>query len=507
MRALPLVLVALALATLAAASAHAQDVSALPVGPDAALPTIAPPTPALPPLEPMSDLPEIGGGRPLSLADVLASVEAHHPTIDAARARLDAAAGAHLAAEGGFDPMLSASGWVAPLGYYQWGRADVSLSQATPFWGARFIGGWRIGREIDSGGIPDYYGNYATSEAGEVRVGVTVPLWRDGPIDSRRAGIARTERAEEAAGRDLQARVLRLRLAAAQSYYRWVADGQKAAIALELLRLAEERDRQIGARVAAGAIPAIEHLENRRAIFERRQAVIAARRTLEQRALALALYLRDEGGAPRVAPSIRVPSEVPILALPAGGEDDLVAVALEARPELARYEALTAAARVQIDLAENQIAPRIDLSALGSFDLGDGARQYTEPVLETWILFQLPLGMREARGRADTARADLRALEADRELQADQIRLEVRDALSAVRAAREGLELAIATAEVAEQVARGERTRFENGATSLLIVNLREAAAAQARAAVAEAEAALRTAHVWLSIAVGADVR
>ncbi|MDQ3031614.1 MAG: TolC family protein [Myxococcota bacterium] len=462
------------------------------------------------PLEPLSELERIavGEGPALELTHVLVSVDRHHPAVEIAEARVRATSGARLSAEGAFDPTLSASAHAAPLGYYSYARADVSLTQATPLWGTSFVAGWRIGRGSGAG-IPDYYGNYETLDGGELRVGATVPLWRDGPIDSRRAGIARTERAEDAAMLDRDARVLRVQLAGAEAYYRWAAAGLRLAVAQSLLDIADERDAQIAGRVAAGAIAAFEHLENRRAVLERRQAVIAARRAIERTAIQLSLFVRGSDGAPRVASVREVPDAIAIPTSRAQAEDVLVERALTARPELARYLQLREAARVSIELAENQIAPRIDLSVLGTFDVGGGASgpmqqsQLGMPVLETWLLFSLPLGMREARGRADAARADLDAITAEQELAADQVRIEVRDALSAVRAALDALEIAEQSATVAEAVARGERARFDEGATSLLIVNLREIAAAQARATLIDAQAELAYSLARLRVVTG----
>ena len=88
-------------------------------------------------------------------------------------------------------------------------------------------------------------------------------------------------------------------------------------------------------------------------------------------------------------------------------------------PELVRWHALQDAEWVQIRLADNQVAPRVDLSAMGAVDTGapraDGqtARVLGEPALEVGVTFQVPLGQREARGRADAARADLGVLEAE----------------------------------------------------------------------------------------------
>lgn len=464
-------------------------------------------TAAQPPLTPTVPF-ELGGGAPIPLATVMESVREHHPLIDAARASVRGAEGAHLSAEGGFDPMLEGYGFVAPLGYYRYARGDIELSQATPLWGTRVYAGYRAGRGMDNAYIPDYYGEYETLEGGEVRVGGSVPVWRDGPIDARRAAIARTELGVDAANSDLNARALELQLRGANAYFGWASAALEAKIALELLWLAEERDSQIASRVAAGAIAAIEHLENRRAVFARRRDVVLARRKLEQSAIALSYYLREESGQPRVTSHRVTPTSIEFVSLPpALDEDSLVELAWTQRPELVRYEAVLRSARVRVELAENQLAPRIDLGVQGEWDLGYGNTDESErlrpPVFEAWVHFSVPLGFRESRGELESARAALNELEAQRSAMADRVRIEVQDALSALRAAREGLELSTQAADAAEAVAIGERARFEQGAVSLLIVNLREAAAASARISVVQAQAQLATAHVALRIAVG----
>ncbi len=469
--------------------------------------------PVLPRLEPVVAM-EVGGAAPLSLEEVLASVRRHHPPLDAAAARIESAEGLRLSSEGAFDLTLSTRLSGVFFGYYEYGRLDVSLSQPTPLWGTTFFGGWRIGRGFARGGIPDYYRYDETFDAGEFRLGVQVPLWRDGPIDPRRASLWRAEHGVQAATADRDARVLRIELAATDAYVRWVAAGRRYVIALDLLRLAEERDGQVEARAAAGAIPPIEHLENRRAVLERRAALVVARRALEQRTIALSLYLRDDLGEPLSVSAVRVPPEVSIDAVVTRTEDTDVALAIDSRPELQRFAAQRRAAQVSLELADNQFSPRVDLTVAGAIDVGgpgvaDPARALEiqraleRPQMDAMLMVQVPLQFRDARGRIDQARADLAALDADTELARDQVRLEVRDARSAVRAATEAMALAAEGEIIAGAVAEAERVRFENGATSLLIVNLRESAAASAAQAHVDAMADLAVAYALLRAALG----
>ncbi|MCB9592667.1 MAG: TolC family protein [Sandaracinaceae bacterium] len=458
----------------------------------------------LPPLEP-SDRATVGGGAPLTLGAVLASVERHHPTLESARQSVRAAEGEQLAAEGGFDLSLTAQGWAAPVGYYDWGRADVMLEQPTPLWGASVSAGWRIGR---GGDVPSYYGQYQTLDAGEVRARVRVPLWRDGPIDARRARMWRAEHATDAEEASLEARRLSMRLDAARAYWSWVAAGQRYQVAAGLLELAEAREAQVAARVGAGAIPAIESLENRRAVLSRRTSLVSARRALEGASIALSLYLRRDDGSPRVPRPSAVPlvtEDAPPLSVDVREE---VNAAWGRRPEMERYRALLRRQRVSVDYAENQLAPRIDLTVGASVDLGSGTADQQSvlgpAVVEGSVLVSLPLQFREARGGIDRSNAELAALEADAQLVREQIGAAVQDAYSAVRAAEERQRLAAQSAEVASAVADAERRRFELGATQLFIVNLREQAAAAADAVLIDARAELQVAHARFAAATGA---
>jgi cobalt-zinc-cadmium efflux system outer membrane protein len=500
---------ALALALALPASASAQTEGTLPIE------AVAPRFPGgyrLDPLEPM-DLPaaarDLGAGAALRLDEVIASVDAHHPPLEALAARARSAEGARLAAEGAFDPVLGARGFLTVFGYYEYGRLDVSVTQATPLWGTSFFAGWRIGRSVEiDRGFPEYYGQDETLDGGELRAGATVPLLRDGWIDARRATLWRAERATDAAEAELAARRLRVVYGATEAYLRWIAAGRKLEIALALARLAEDRDAQLAARSASGAIAPIEHLENRRAVLERRQAVVTAARALERAAIALGLFYRDEAGAPRTVGAARYPGLDERFAGDVPSEEEAVALALAQRPELERFRALRESAEIARDLAENQVLPRLDLTLSGSGDIGSTSdsslrSRLSPPVAEGLVTLSIPLLLREGFGRRDAARADLEAVSADAELARDQITLEVRDAFSALRAAEQGVALATESREIAAAVAEAERARFEAGATTLLIVNLREATAAQAAASWVDARIDVEIAHALVRAVTG----
>jgi outer membrane protein TolC len=415
--------------------------------------------------------------EPLSLEAVLEAVERHYPTIEAARRDADAAGAELLAAQGGFDPALRARAVSTPLSGYPYTRVESTLEQPTPVWGANLFAGWRYG----GGEIPVYYGQYETNTLGEVRAGVSVPLWRNGPIDRRRANITRAELGTDAAAHAVTQSRLESARAATQRYWDWVAAGRRHAIAVSLWQLAKERDAQLEARVRGGDLAAYEQVDNQRALVQREGQVVAAERLLQQNALELSLFLRDAEGEPVVPQAEWLPAGFPepVPAPQAVGPVELESV-MARRPDVLRLEASRAQQQVEERLARNQRAPAVDVTVAASKDLGAGSPKRDKPELEVGLLLDVPTLNRGAVGRARQVEAGVARLEAQLRLQRDRVRTEVRDALSALEAARLRVEVARRELRLAREMEQAERTRLELGESTLLFVNLREQTAAEA---------------------------
>ncbi|SMF97643.1 Outer membrane protein TolC [Methylomagnum ishizawai] len=421
----------------------------------------------------------------LTLEAVTEAALLSFPGLVAAEQRKAAADGEQLAAEGGFDTQLKLQSRWSIAGLYENRNYDVSIEQPTGLWGTTFFGGWRRG----TGNYPVYEGKSQTADAGEVRAGVNIPLWRNGPIDRRRASLAQAELAQLIAGHDYDAALLELKRVVAQRYWDWVFAGRRRAVARELLTISERRDAGLRQRVAAGDAAAIEATDNQRTLLERRERLIAAERMLEQMALQLALYWRDADGEPRIPIPEQLPEAFPEAVPP--DMHDLAALVEEARqrrPELRKLEQQRKQVEIERDLARNQQAPGIDIALMGAQDFGTGtSKLINREEFYAGVTLDLPLQRRVARGRTQTAEANLQRLAADIRLAADRVALEIRDAGSALKAARQRIALAREQRATARQLAEAERDRFELGDSTVLTVDLRELAAGDA--ALAEAEA------------------
>ncbi|MFO0560513.1 MAG: TolC family protein [Polyangiales bacterium] len=424
----------------------------------------------------------------LEVQTVVDSVQAVLPTLIAAERERDAANAELLGAEGGFDPTLRARGAVLPLGYYRYATVDVTVEQPTPLWGASVFAGYRFGGPLvpGSSGIPDYYGYMQTNTAGEIRAGVNIPLLRNGPIDRRRAQIQQRSQGVRIAEADLErARIDATRMATIR-YWEWVAAGRKLVVARDLLRVASERNAGLLIRAESGDLPRYEAQDNARTVLSRESSVVSSEQSLQRAAIELSLFYRDQEGRPLLPNTAALPGSLPApdaAFTASAAEPARETYALDHRPELRRIEAQRAQARVELDVANNQMLPQVDLVAQvsqdigGSFSMSD-TRGRTE--LSAGVAIEVPIVMRQQFGRLRAAEAALARIEAQRTFARDRVLADVRDAVTQLRAALLRTEITTREVQVATQVEQAERERFRQGDSNIFLVNQREQARAEA---------------------------
>ncbi len=446
---------------------------------------------------------ERGREAALSLAEVLKNTVERHPK---GRAALQKRRGTEAAAAGTFgawDPRLSIEGKSVELGYYRYRHLDAQVTQYTPLWGTSLFAGYRVG----GGDFPVYRAEHETLSAGEVRAGVNLPVWQDGPIDSRRAAIEKAKWVAGAAScAELQTR-LSLQRAAASAYWAWVATGHIMAIEQDLLNVAEQRQSAISAQAELGALAPVVVLDNQRLVLDRKLKLNAAQQAFREASISLSLYYRDRDDQPILVDDARLPAELsPGERLPQQLDAQVIGGAIAKRPEVCALSRQLEAARVEVELADNRVAPSMDAKGYVARDIGDGPQQLWQTELAVGLSFEMPLGLRQARGERDSALAKRRELEAELQSVRDLIGAEVRTSFVRVQTAYERWTLAHNQLEVARDLAQAEREKFIRGASDLVIVNLRELAAAEAAKQEAMAAAACQSARAEFATAQGREI-
>ncbi len=423
---------------------------------------------------------------PLTLEQVLDSVTSKYPPYLIALIERDIAAGRLRQVQGAFDLNFRSSGSFQPNGYYDNSVGDFLLDQPLPFWGGNVFAGYRI----SSGSLADYDKN-RTQLDGELRAGIRLNLLRDGTIDARRANLWKARLDQEIADPFIQRQHLDIVRSATRSYFNWVAMGLRLGVTEQLERIAEDRDAAIGELVKRGQLAPIVRTDNERLVVSRSLAVVQARRRFEAASIELSLFYRDENDEPAVIARHQLPNRFP---QPAKMDEKKVGFDIQnafvLRPELRRIRLVADKFGIDQRLAKNNLLPNLDLTASVTENLGKGPYKDRENLESSLALeFRVPVQRNEAKGRLQVITAELQRLDADAKFARERIVAEVRDAWSAIRAAQEQIGMTRKNVDLAIQLEEAERKRFDQGATDLLALQIREQATFDSRLLEVDAQA------------------
>lgn len=413
----------------------------------------------------------------LTLNDVVVGATERHPLISAAREERAGAEGERLAAQGAFDRVLKGDFADYATGGYSGTYYNLQAEQPLEFMGSKIISGYRQG----SGTFPIYDDFYDTNQDGEIRAGFEVPLLRGRDIDKRRTVIRKATIQQDVAGLSLDLRRIDLARASANAYWEWVAAKRKLTVFESLLKVAQERDVQLVKRADAGDIARFDQTDNKRQVFQREAQLLSAQRALQKAEFELAFFYRGLSGEPIPVAALQPPKSIPLTKPAALQELDVhVAEAHDNRPEVKRLQQLMDQSKLEIELAENDTLPKFDMQSFLARDLGAGKQDRNETELKLGVKLEVPLQLRNQEGRIEQFSAKVRELEAQLKAVKDRIAVEVRDASTAISISRDRVDVARNELSLAEELERGERTKFVQGDSNLIFVNLREQTTADA---------------------------
>lgn len=413
----------------------------------------------------------------LVLDDVIGNVYTSFPLLQAAFFSRNVAGGEQLAAQGGFDMKLKAAAETGPTGYYETYRNSVGMVQPL-YGGADVFAGYRVGR----GYYQPWYLERQTNDGGEFKAGVVIPFARNRSIDERRANLWRSGLDVQIVEPEIQSQLISFVQDASYAYWDWVAAVGKLRIAERVLSLAVDRTDRIKNQVEAGLIDPPELTDNLRLVAERRVYVAISTRMVREKAVKLSLFSRDAGGMPLV-PTVE---QSPGFPEPQPVDPELVMtdglVAIESRPELRVLSLTRRKYDVDYQQARNDTRANVDGLLSGSQDVGaptSPKRDKSQFETEASIFVDTPLQRRKGFGKMQAIEGKIAQLNAKTRMVEDKIVAEVRAVYAALEATVEQAAQAKLAVGYAEDLASRERQNFEQGASDLLKVTLREQYAAE----------------------------
>jgi outer membrane protein TolC len=433
-----------------------------------------------------------------------AQVLANHPVARAASLARDQAEQGVRLARGNFDPTVSAT-WdrKAKSGLDSYNDLEAELKVPT-------LPGVDLKLGYARGVGPTINPQLGTANAGQLSLGVSLPLGQRILTDERRLALTQARASLDGAEADRQGAVNKLLLSAAKDYADWYEASQALTVRLEGLRLADFRLNAIRTRWENGEAPAIDTLEARLEVQRRQAQLVEAQQALFRARLVAEAYLWDDRGLPVPLGAATVPSTAgfAMAALPDSTRERIwLEAAAAAHPDLRKIEATLRRLEAQRTFVGQQLLPfaALDVAALADgdkrdalFDSGEYDANY-----KLGATFKSPLLFLKERGRWSQVS---QALDQQRTLRAQlrrQIANEVRIASNDIRAVTSLQDLQGVTVSQARQLLQGEMRRFENGESSLLIVNLRERLLLDEQLKLASLQAKSLSARAALGAAIG----
>jgi len=298
---------------------------------------------------------------------------------------------------------------------------------------------------------------------------LTQPLLKDSGREFNLGQIVIAKNTKEISNAQFKQRVIDVVSAVKETYWDLVRAIELLDVAEQSLGLAQELLEINKAKVEAGQLAPIDVVEAEAGVAVREEAVILAEdgiRDVEERLRSL--LDMDKSPALPVPPII--PVDRPIDTRFSFSLPESVNTAFSNRPDYLQTKKDLENRRVAIDLAKNQVKPRIDLVASAGLNgLGSTWENNMEELdgdyydLRIGLRFEYPLGNRAAKSQLVRRRLERRQVEFRIENLEKDITLQIRSAIRQVQTNFKRIQTTRVSRRLAERKLEAEQAKFEVG--------------------------------------------
>ncbi|WP_345169107.1 TolC family protein [Nibribacter koreensis] len=410
-----------------------------------------------------------------TIQDLINQMALHHPVARQANQLSEQARQELRMARGVFDPVAASKFYQKELGgknyYTLW---DNVLK--VPLW----IGEVKAGYERNQGA--NVNPENVTSSQGLQYVGLSVPIGQGLLIDERRATLQQAKQALALAEADRVKNINKLLLEATKAYWDWANAYHRGQLLAQGLQLANVRLQAVKERVKEGDLAAIDSVEAQIEVQNRQALLAQAQLESQNAALLVSNYLWGENNTPLELPAQVTPSLQGTELEPLAAQDVAVLLdqARERHPEVMKLQIKLRQLDIERRFTQNKLLPKLNLEYNVIGTGGTAGEQwlqerYLSDNYKLGASFSVPLFLRQERGKLQITRLKINATQLE-------LAQTTRESLNLVQASyneRKQLEEQIQLQEQiirnSELLQRGEQERFENGESSLFLVNTREA--------------------------------
>lgn len=403
----------------------------------------------------------------ISEEEVTKSILQHFPLIEETFLKYEASREELSSARGSFDHKLVFKSRNKIEDKYDNQYFEAYLQRQTPYYGLGLVAGHRQG----AGTFAPYDGKYATSGAGEMFAGLTFPLLRGFLTDEARFNLELGQIEMSIKKAELELKKNLYVHKGLSLYYKWLYANKKMKIRKDVLKLAEERQSMLQKKFEAGDIERLKLTDNQRSITKRKDELEKTRLEWQETKNQFELYYRDTKGLPVILGSEVLPEEK-ISSIP-------VLINESVLPQLNIIEQEINLKKVERDFHKQSKLPGLNVEVLGAKELSSN-EPYDPTRLEVAVKFDFPLENRKAKGKTVASEYKYLALLKQRDYTLQSIRQQINFLQEALTTSKLRWEITSDEFRMTSTLADAERKRWQQGASDLYIVGLREQDMAEA---------------------------
>lgn len=368
---------------------------------------------------------------------------------------------------GAFDTKIKVSSQNRFDEIYKNNFSDIGVYQQTSILGVELFAGRRLGR----GNYPVYDEKFQTSRLGEAYIGAILPLLRNILIDSPRYTRRSAQLRVNVEKEEYKLKTLELLNVASKKYWDWVLSYNISQVRMELLKLAESRQKIYLQKSQAGALEKIKLTDNLRLINKRQAEYNESLQKFTEDTLDINLYLNKK----KLIDGSNFPSQWVYKNFLQKTKNIAPSEFKKNWPIFQRLDFEKEKLLLDQDFYSHQMWPLLNLKIEGVRDVGGGSPVDTHPDdLRLGIFFEYPLENNQAKGNLSRVRSQRIAFEAQYEWLDRVFKNQVNQTLSLLQQAEKLIDLRKREVENTTKMLEAEAVKFEKGASNFYILNLRE---------------------------------